>query len=344
MMKLSKDDIIHVLHILESHNLIRLNKDLGNWYSCYCPYHNDGQERRASSGISLTSEYTGGKTLDSGTFNCFTCHTVRSLPELIIDLLKFKHINQDSKEWISQNIPELLEYIDSQESEFESLLPKDLVQQLNNAFALKYIHAKTNTLDDTAISEDELSKYRFTTEYMYQRGLTDEIIQNYDIGVDLEFIPPERKRKVPCITFPVKDTSGCVIYICRRSISGKAFYLPKGIDKQIYGLYELSQNVPIVTITESCFNCLTAVRYGYPAIALLGTGSWDQIKQLKRLGVKEFILCFDGDEAGHRATKRLKQSLKSVAIVRSVTIPDGMDLNDLWQDEKYIKTLFEQRI
>ena len=342
-MNLNKDIIIHALHILESNNLIRLNKDLGNWYSCYCPYHNDGKERKASSGVSLISEYRNGRKLESGTFNCFTCHTVRSLPELISDLLKVHKVDLDSISWIAENIPELSEYmIDS--SDFESLLPKTLVDQLNNTFALKYIHGKLNVDADSKILEDELSKYRFTTDYMYKRGLTDAIIAKYDVGVDLDFIPPTRKRKVPCITFPVKDSKGVVRYICRRSISGKSFYLPENIDKQIYGLYELPKYTNIVTITESCFNCLTAVRYGYPAIALLGTGSWDQIRLLKQLGVKEFILCFDGDDAGHRATKRLKKALKSVAIVRSIAMPDGKDLNDLWEDSNQIHTLFNQRI
>lgn len=344
MINLTKDVIIEALKILESNNLIRLNKDLGNWYSCYCPYHNDGKERRASSGVSLISEYRNGRKLESGTFNCFTCHTVRTLPQLISDLLKFNNINTESMEWISTNIPDILPYYESSTQEFEYLLPKPLMNQLTNTFALEYIHTKLYHNQDTSVSDKELMKYRFTTEYMYQRGLTDEIIEKYDIGVDLDFVPRGRKRKVPCITFPVKDQSGIVRYVCRRSISGKAFYIPDDVDKSIYGLYELPNNAPIVTITESCFNCLTAIRYGYPAIALLGTGSWDQIRLLKQLGVKEFILCFDGDDAGHRATKRLKNVLKSVAIVRSINIPDGKDLNDLWEDESQIRTLFNTRI
>ena len=55
---------------------------------------------------------------------------------------------------------------------------------------------------------------------------------------------------------------------------------------------------------------------------------------MTQLGVNEFILGFDPDDAGRRATEKLKKALRSVAIVWSFDgIPEGKDINDLTEDE-----------
>ena len=119
--------------------------------------------------------------------------------------------------------------------------------------------------------------------------------------------------------------------------------MDKGKEKPVYGLYELPKNVKSVVICESCFNALTAVRYGYNAVALLGTGTESEINQLKRIGATEFVLCLDNDEAGHRGMNKLKKALSSIAIIRKVTIPPAVnpetgetiprDVNDLSKEE-----------
>ena len=102
----------------------------------------------------------------------------------------------------------------------------------------------------------------------------------------------------------------------------------------MYGIYELPKDCKSVVVCESCFNALTSWRYGRPAVALLGTGNPYQIQQLKQLGVREFILALDPDDAGQRGTEKLKKALRSVAIVYTVSgIPAGKDLNDLTEEE-----------
>lgn len=68
--------------------------------------------------------------------------------------------------------------------------------------------------------------------------------------------------------------------------------------------------------------------YGYNAVALLGTGNSYQMDQLRRLGCSEFVICMDGDEAGRKATEKLRRNLNSIAIVWAIKMPDGKDLND----------------
>ena len=177
---------------------------------------------------------------------------------------------------------------------------------------------------------------------MYDRKLTDEIIEKFDVGVDLHYVPADRVREVPCITFPVRDITGNTLFIYRRAISKKNFYMPAGLEKPIYGIYELGQTRDSVILCESIFNALTCYVYGYPALALFGTGTQLQIQSLKLLGVKEFILGLDPDEAGERGCKKLRNALKSVAIIRKMDIPQGKDINDLSYDE-FISS-YENRI
>lgn len=332
-------DVERILETLQSHNLIRLNKPSGKYYSIYCPFHNNGNERRASCGVLLEDEWRNGKRYPQGLVHCFTCHYAKTLPDMVSDLLKQKNISKSGLDWLVENVPGF----DGSTTEFKFLIPQDLMKQINNQYALDSINQILNQSKPEYISEKELASYRFCVDYMYQRGLTDEIIVKYDIGVDMNYIPPRRKNPVPCITFPVRDIKGNTLFICRRSIEGKAFYLPSNVVKVVYGLYELPNDCTRVIITESCFNTLTAVKYGVPSVSLLGTGTEYQIAQLKNLGVQEFILGLDPDEAGDRGSKKLKNKLRDVAIVRRmVDIPNGKDINDLTYDE--FMQAYESRI
>ena len=88
-----------------------------------------------------------------------------------------------------------------------------------------------------------------------------------------------------------------------------------------------------VYVVESQINCLTLWQWGYPAIALFGTGSKKQYDILNRSGIRNYILCFDGDDAGRKATQRFIDNLKSDVFISVKQIPDGKDVNDLTKEE-----------
>lgn len=326
-MSIDSSIVIEALQKLESMKLIRLNRIIGNWYSIYCPFHNEGNEKKPSCGVLLQDEVRNGQNYSIGMFHCFSCSAVYSFQEGITKILQERSIdNRSGIEWLKENVGGF------EETEFDYLLPRDLVKDLNNKFALNYIINQTEKKKEY-VSEEELATYRFTTQYMYDRKLTDEIIEKFDVGVDLHYIPADRVREVPCITFPVRDSLGNTLFIYRRAIATKNFYMPAGLEKPIYGLYELGGARNSVILCESIFNALTCYVYGYPALALFGTGTQNQIKELKLLGIKEFILGLDPDEAGDRGCKKLKNALKSIAIVRRMKIPLGKDINDLSMEE-----------
>lgn len=91
--------------------------------------------------------------------------------------------------------------------------------------------------------------YRYIHPYMYERGLTDKIVERFDIGYD-------RERKE--ITFPVRNIEGKCVFIAGRSVKRKFFRLPKGMDKPVYQAYRFSTGwYRTAYITESFLNCLT---------------------------------------------------------------------------------------
>lgn len=323
-------DVEVILEKLQSFGFIRIHKQVGNYMQIYCPFHSDGNERKPSCGVLLHEEYKNGRKYPQGWTHCFTCGYAETLPDMITDLLKLKSISQTGIDWLVQNIPG---FVPDFESEFEALIPDTLMSTLNDKYAVKYLQSLTQPKPEY-VSETELASYRFTVPYMYERKLTDAIIEKFDVGYDANWVAPGRTKPTPCITFPVRDKDGNTLFFCRRSIQGKFFNYPTGVTKPVYGLYELPKGCKSVIICESCFNALTCWVYGRPAVALLGTGNSYQIQQLKELGVQEFILAFDPDEAGQRATAKLKRALKSVAIVWSfVGIPAGKDINNLSKEE-----------
>lgn len=322
-------DISTILKILSQFNLIRLANVSGNYQQVYCPIHSGGQERRPSCGILLHDEYRNGSLYPAGFCHCFACGYAQPLQVMLQDILKSKSITTSALDWLKQNVPgfEVDDIVDS-------LLPDDLTHALDAKYAVNYIQSLTQPAAPQYVSEEELAKYRYTVPYMYDRGLTDELISQFDIGVDMTYLPEGKKQPVPCITFPVRDIQGHTLFIVRRSIKNKFFYIPSNVTKPVYGIDQIPSNCRTLLIVESCFNALTAWKYGQPAVALLGTGNSYQINQLRHLGISSYILGFDPDEAGRRATNKLKHALKDVAIVWAYEgIPEGKDINDLSEEE-----------
>lgn len=330
-------DIIKAVEILEQHNIIRTSRIIGNYYQIYCPFHNDGNEKKPSCGILLHDETRNGIQYEAGWFHCFTCQHAGSFEQSVNKIFEIHNYSQTGTEWLKEHVPDFEEG-----SDFAYLVPPDLMNNLINKNAVNQALELSNHKKQEYVSEEELASYRFTIPYMYERKLTDKIIGDYDIGFDANWIPPGRKRKVPCITFPVRDKYGNTLFLCRRSVEGKMFHYPEGVTKPLYGIDMIKPGTQSIIICESCINALTAVSYGYQAIATLGTGNSYQMQQLKELGAREFVLCFDGDDAGKRATRKFKKALKSIAFVWEMTMPDGKDANDCSKEE--FDQLYSERI
>lgn len=325
-----KLDIEATIQKLAEFQLVRPGKITGNWYTLYCPFHKDGQERKPSFGVLMSDEYRAGKLMKAGTCNCFTCSYHGSIVDMITEILKKKNIGQSGLEWLSANIPGF----DADAVDFDLLLPSDMIDNLNATYAVNYISNLLHPKQQEYVPETELASYRYTVDYMYTRHLTDKAIEEYDIGFDPNFVPPGKVKPVPCITMPVRDESMRTLFLCRRAINSKMFNYPQGVQKPLYGFELVPKDCKSLCICESCLDAISLHIFGYDAVALMGTGNSYQIEQLKRSGIREFVLCLDGDEAGQTAAAKLKSRLKSVGVVWTVHIdPEKKDANNCTKEE-----------
>lgn len=283
-------------------NLLRVLKVNGNNIQTCCPYHNDGKEVRPSSGITIEDTYT----TKSGTFHCFACGRVATLPELISHCFGYSD-DTYGKQWLLEKFNSTITY--SREDELVNTLGK-------------FFRARTQGLQNY-VTEEELDKYRYTHPYMYTRKLTDEIIELFDVGYD---------KETGCVTFPCYDLNNNCLFVARRSVRSKFFNYPSEIDKPVYGLEKIERNSSPIYVCESIINALTLWTWGYKAVALLGTGSSKQYEILRDFPTRKYILCFDGDSAGDRATKRFRENVKN-KLIEWCEIPRNKDVNDLTYEQ-----------
>lgn len=258
-----------------------------------CPFHKGGQERKPSFGIST----------EDGTCHCFACGWVGSLPEMISSVFGYSDDGAYGEKWLSRNF--LTVSVE---------LRKPLQLNLSRGISQR----EPASLPFT---EQELDSYRYVHPYMYQRGLTDELIEEFDIGYD---------QKTQCLTFPCYYETGRPAFIARRSVNTKFFNYPRDVIKPVYAADRFFKNqYDFCVVCESIFNTLTCWKYGLPSVALLGTGASEQYDVLYSLPVRKLILGLDPDEAGRKGADRIRKNVGSRKIITEYVIPEGYDINDL---------------
>lgn len=303
-----------------------------------CPFHKNGQERKPSFGVNGEIDKC----------HCFACGWSGTIEEMISELYGYQDEGKFGKRWLIKRFntveietrPNIMEGF----NERKINLPRGIYRSIKTTSKGKSgemgkagqgnEYEKNRDLEEggkTVITEEELDKYRYIHPYMYERGLTDEIIERFDIGYD-------RERKE--ITFPVRDIEGRCVFVAGRSTERKFFRLPKGSDKPIYQGDRFTSGVyRTAYITESFLNCLTCWKYNKPAMAMIGTGNKKQYEILNKLPVREYILAFDPDEAGRKATERFKKNVHG-KIIKELVYTDNRDINDLQEEFLNCKIIF----
>lgn len=266
-----------------------------------CPFHKGGQERKPSFGI-LTKDRGNQK---AGTCHCFACGWTGGIEEMISNCFGYDDMGNFGIKWIAKNFQSVaVEMRPDIDLGFDEVVEKK-----------------------SYVPDAEYDKYRVYHPYMWTRKMNPETVEIFDIGYDDES---------KCITFPVRDAEGNILFIARRSVVSKFFNYPSGAEKPVYGIYELEQlpQYPdIVYITESMIDAITIWSFGKYAVALNGLGSDSQYKQLSSMKNRTFILATDNDDAGKRARLNLRRKLPS-KLLYELVIPEGKkDINDLSKEE-----------
>lgn len=321
---LIQTDTQTILNVLKSELAIRgidrfhIFRPNGSNIQTNCPFHKQGQERKPSFGVNGEKDKC----------HCFACGWSGSIEEMVSELFGYQDAGKFGKNW-------LVKRFNSVEIETRP--------NILEGFNVRNISNNRNTFNDSShrvdsiqsdrhfITEEELDKYRYIHPYMYDRGLTDEIIEKFDIGYD-----DERDE----LTFPVRDIGGNYVFMAGRSVKGKFFRLPKELDKPVYQAYRFTEGkYKEAYITESFLNCLTCWKYGKPAMALIGTGNEKQYKILEKLPVRTYILALDPDEAGRKATERFRKNVHG-KIIKELVYTDERDINDLQEEFLNCKIIF----
>lgn len=340
-----KDILIELISQLRANNieLIRKYKEGPTHIQICCPYHANGLEHRPSAGIRKSD----------GLFHCFACNEVHTLPEVISYCFDRKDdiIGSFGWQWLLKNFAT----VQVEERKDVALDFYRNSKRTNDNNSTNYKFCSTGYVDKLCgkrqssqqfVSEEELDKYRYTHPYMYKRGLTDEIIELFDIGFD---------RDTQCITFPVRDINGNCLFVARRSVKTKFFNYPQGVEKPLYGLYEFSEALRVsklernfiyygldftdwccdtMIVCESMLDALSFWTVGKYAVALNGLGNELQFKQLRELPCRKLILATDMDERGLAARKRIKQNMKNTKIITEYLFPKGRkDANECTKEE-----------
>jgi DNA primase len=294
--------------------LLKDMKRTGRNIMLTCINHANGQERHPSMGIVTEDVRRGDRIIKAGTANCFTCGYTADLPEFISHLFGYNDKGFFGFKWITENFVNL---------------------SIENRKDLD-IDMSRNTRSDEqrpVIDESELDQYRYTHPYMYERCLTDKVIEYFDVGYD---------AKTDCLTFPVHDLDGSVRFIQRRSVKGKRFQndITKLKSEMLYGLYQVYQNlswIKEVAVTESIIDALTFWVHRIPAVATMqAIPTPTQIKLLKNLPVRTLIDALDKDEAGQKGSSKLKEHLGNSKLIYKAVWPNQFkDVNELEQNGRF---------
>ena len=263
-----------------------------------CPIHKMGVEKKPSCYVYTKRD---SPTIEYGKCHCFTCGWTASLPKLVN--VCFEETDESfGEEWLAERFGD---------SDVDPLYMPEIE-------IVKHKPKKT-------MNEDILQSYAYYHEYMWKRNLTKDVVDKFKIGYD-------KDRKM--ITFPVWDEFGKLVMVTSRSVNSKKFHIEKGAEKPIYLLNFLKkENITTAYVCESQINALTLWSFGYPAIALFGTGSKYQYDILNKSPIRNYVLCFDGDDAGDKGVKRFRSNIRPDVLVSVKHIPRGKDVNDLTKEE-----------
>lgn len=206
-------------------------------------------------------------------------------------------------------------------------------------FGLQYI--PDNTYEVT--EKDLKPQFKLTTQ---QAIYKKDVPYNYSPYLANRGISPEIQKKFRTyertdeqkVYLPVFSKEGQFLFANARATDKKAFYLPKNISNSLAYIEEIDFGKPLA-IVESQINALSLWTSEYcRAVATLGVTKINLLKAIKD-ATGPFLLMFDGDQYGQKATEQAKQYLGAYRCI-SYRFNPNEDVNDLWRNCNFNQDLF----
>lgn len=308
---------VSILEILDAEGISY--KKIGNEAVTLCPWHND-------SNPSLTVND------EKNLCFCFVCNG-----------------GSDSISFIQQkfglSFPEAVERIAEKfniEIEYDNIDPEQLKADIERRKKSLSILMNEHDSYRANLKSERAVRIR---DFLKKRGIEPATSKQFQLGYAPSGFFAGR------ITIPVFDHRGTLV-----GFSGRA------VDEEVKPKYKNSENNDIfkkgsivfneyaalqhikeadsIVFVEGHFDVISLWQYGIKnVVAMQGTAAPDEtvIKRLARRS-KRFILCYDGDQGGIKATEQFVKVAGPMACrgeltISVVSLPDGMDPDDCTKDE-----------
>lgn len=146
-------------------------------------------------------------------------------------------------------------------------------------------------------------------EYLHNRGLTDEIIDQYKLGYGQFY----RKQ---WITIPIKDIYGNYSYFKLRQDptlgNDKITYPKSGAEAQVFDWRSLTYDTDEIFICEGELDRLLLISKGLNAITSTHGAMTFKEEWIEKIDKnKKVYICFDNDEAGRKGAERVAKMLEN---------------------------------
>lgn len=176
------------------------------------------------------------------------------------------------------------------------------------------------------------SQINVAAEYLVGRGINEQCARTHRLGyVDKPMIGHEDMQGR--LAIPYITPTG-VVDIRFRSLSSDVTpkYLSRtGAEQHIYNVTAFQTDSDFIAICEGEMDTIiTNTMCSVPAVGVPGAQSWKNWYARAFQDYKKVFVLTDGDNAGKELGKKIMQAI-DVAVV--VSMPDGLDVNDVFLSE-----------
>ena len=211
------------------------------------------------------------------------------------------------------------------------------------------------TIAKADFKDTEISNYNFDEirQNLLGRSSVDNMIQSLGANFNMEWPAEESWRTINgsllreigasitydernqdrAILLPVNvmgETVG-VIKGANRAME-KSYLLSKGVWSKKHGLFPYDhvaqQEADSIAIVEGARDALRLIKFGIPALAILGSQSWSETKLnlILSLGLRKVVLALDGDRAGVQCTNMIYRDIKSLVPTSVLKLKSHSDI------------------
>jgi len=315
-------------------------KSKGSTHKALCPFHN---EKTPSFAINQ----------DKQIFKCFGCGASGDVIGFVMRMENLDFI--EAVKLLAQKSNISLEQYDTSEKVKRELEEKLSLFEMNKKAAIFYFNNLTKQ-NNPAL------------DYLKKRGLTSKTIKGFGLGyasrnwhdlmnhlvnegytidnlIKCGLVTQDNEKKNRYdrfrnrIMFPIFDVRGNVIGFGGRVLDDS---LPKYLNSPetsifnksntLYGLNFARKHIKDgrLILVEGYMDVIALHQYGYQnCVAALGTSFTKGHLQLIQKYCNEVIICFDGDEAGTKATLRAIELLQNSSLnVKVLVLKDNFDPDD----------------